>query len=362
MPARTPTTSTTSDWAAWRSKARTASPTSGAARCAWRAAATTRAARGAFPSTFDTDQDQATWQNDISLGSTTNLSAGAEWRRERVTSTTAYTQTSRITSSLFAAAQHALGAVALEESLRTDHNSQFGTHTTGRIGAGWSFAPDWRITGGSGHGVSRADLQRPVLPLAVRLLGQPQPRARAVARRRCRVALPQRRHHGEPGRVRQPHRRPDRGGPDLQHGDQRQPRAHPRHHADGGAAVGRVAGRPRVDAPEPARRRHRQPAGAPRAGPRARRAGLRCRRVATRRRSGGQQRTLRQRGQHAGFAHGRLRPAVAVCQLVDHARVHARRARAQRHRQALRDRAGLQHRAAPIHVRRRSTTARGRCS
>ena len=105
---------------------------------------------GAFPSTFDTDQDQATWQNDLTLGSTTNLSAGAEWRRERVTSDTAYTQTSRTTSSLFVAAQHALGPVELEESLRSDHNSQFGTHTTGRIGAGWSFAPDWRVTGAAG--------------------------------------------------------------------------------------------------------------------------------------------------------------------------------------------------------------------
>ncbi|HEY6511312.1 MAG TPA: TonB-dependent receptor [Burkholderiaceae bacterium] len=105
---------------------------------------------GAFPSTFDTDQDQATWQNDIRLGSTTNLSAGAEWRRERVTSSTEYTQTSRITSSLFVAAQHALGAVELEESRRSDHNTQFGTHTTGRVGAGWAFAPDWRVTAAAG--------------------------------------------------------------------------------------------------------------------------------------------------------------------------------------------------------------------
>jgi vitamin B12 transporter len=105
---------------------------------------------GDFPSTFDTDQAQATWQNDLSLGSNTNLSAGAEWRRERVTSSTAYTQTSTIISSLFAAAQHTFDAWQLEESLRTDHNSQFGTHTTGRIGAGWSFAQDWRVTAAAG--------------------------------------------------------------------------------------------------------------------------------------------------------------------------------------------------------------------
>ena len=105
---------------------------------------------GDFPSTFDTDQAQAAWQNDLTLGSTTNLSVGAEWRRERVTSSTAYTQTSSNISSLFAAAQHTFGTLQLEESLRTDENSQFGTHTTGRIGAGWAFAQDWRVTAAVG--------------------------------------------------------------------------------------------------------------------------------------------------------------------------------------------------------------------
>jgi vitamin B12 transporter len=105
---------------------------------------------GDFPSTFDTNQAQVTWQNDLTLGSTTNLSVGADWRRGRVTSTTAYTQTSSTIASVFAAAQQTFGTVQLEESLRTDRNSQFGTHTTGRIGAGWSFAQDWRVTAAVG--------------------------------------------------------------------------------------------------------------------------------------------------------------------------------------------------------------------
>ena len=41
--------------------------------CAWRAAATTCSTSGAFPSTFDTDQDQFTWQNDIAaVGASTD--------------------------------------------------------------------------------------------------------------------------------------------------------------------------------------------------------------------------------------------------------------------------------------------------
>jgi len=127
---------------------------------------------GAFPSTFDTDQDQLSWQNDINLGST-NLTAGAEWRRERVTSDTAYTQTSRTTGSLFVAAQHTFDTVQLEESLRGDHNSQFGTHTTGRVGAGWSFAPDWRVSGAAGTAFRAPTFNDLYFPSAFGFSGNP---------------------------------------------------------------------------------------------------------------------------------------------------------------------------------------------
>jgi vitamin B12 transporter len=127
---------------------------------------------GAFPSTFDTEQDQATWQNDFSLGRT-NLSAGAEWRRERVTSDTTYTQTSRTVSSLFVAAQHAFDALQMEESLRSDHNSQFGSHATGRVGAGWSFARDWRITAAAGTAFRAPTFNDLYFPLQFGFSGNP---------------------------------------------------------------------------------------------------------------------------------------------------------------------------------------------
>ena len=127
---------------------------------------------GASSSTFNTDQDQASWQNDLSLGRT-NLSAGAEWRRERVTSDTAYTQTSRTVASLFMAAQHAFDAVQLEESLRTDQNSQFGSHTTGRIGAGWSFARDWRVSGAAGTAFRAPTFNDLYFPLQFGFSGNP---------------------------------------------------------------------------------------------------------------------------------------------------------------------------------------------
>jgi vitamin B12 transporter len=119
---------------------------------------------GAFPGTFDTDQDQVTWQNDLKFGSIDVL-AGAEWRREDVTSDTAYTQTGRRIASVFGGARTAIDAWQLEGSLRTDRNSQFGTHTTGRIGAGYAFTPQWRVTAAAGtafHAPSFNDLYFPL--------------------------------------------------------------------------------------------------------------------------------------------------------------------------------------------------------
>jgi len=137
---------------------------------AWRS--TVRLARGsdhlrtngAFPSRFDTDQDQAMWQNDLRFG-TVDVTAGAEWRREAVASDTAYTATSRRIASLFAGARTTLDALQLEGSVRTDRNSQFGTHTTGRAGIGYALAPHWRVTAAAGtafHAPSFNDLYFPL--------------------------------------------------------------------------------------------------------------------------------------------------------------------------------------------------------
>ena len=127
---------------------------------------------GAFPGRFDTDQDQALWQNDLAFGATT-LSLGAEWRRERVASGTAYTRTERTISSLFAAAQRSLDAVQLEGSLRSDRNSQFGSHTTGRVGAGWSFAPEWRLSAAAGNAFRAPSFNDLYYPLTFGFSGNP---------------------------------------------------------------------------------------------------------------------------------------------------------------------------------------------
>ncbi len=104
---------------------------------------------GAFPGFFDTDQDQATWQNDLDLFGGT-LSAGMEGRREQVESSTAYTRSSRRQWGVFGGWNGQLGAQLIEASLRHDHDSQFGGHGSGRLGWGWRFTPQWRVSAAAG--------------------------------------------------------------------------------------------------------------------------------------------------------------------------------------------------------------------
>ncbi len=145
---------------------------------AWRS--TVRLARGsdhlntegAVPSRFDTDQDQVTWQNDLKFGAV-DMIAGAEWRREEVTSDTAYTQTERRIASLFAGARTTLDALQLEGSLRTDRNSQFGTHTTGRVGAGYAITPAWRVTAAAGTAFRAPSFNDLYFPLSFGFSGNP---------------------------------------------------------------------------------------------------------------------------------------------------------------------------------------------
>lgn len=104
---------------------------------------------GSFPGHFETDQDQATWQNDLAaLGG--EVVAGLEARREKVDSSTAYTRTSRRHWALFGGYSASIGAQLIEASLRHDDDSQFGGHGSGKLGWGWRFTPQWRVSASAG--------------------------------------------------------------------------------------------------------------------------------------------------------------------------------------------------------------------
>ncbi|HET9046884.1 MAG TPA: TonB-dependent receptor, partial [Casimicrobiaceae bacterium] len=104
---------------------------------------------GQFPSHYRTDQDQATWQNTFEITSGT-LVAGAEYLRQKVSSDTQYTTTSRTIGSGFAGYTGDFGPHGAQAMVRYDNNSQFGGHTTGSVGYGYRVSDSLRLRATAG--------------------------------------------------------------------------------------------------------------------------------------------------------------------------------------------------------------------
>ena len=94
---------------------------------------------------FRTKQRQYTWQNDLNLpqGILTLLYERLE---ERVSSSTDFDQDERNNDGYFLGYLLDTGPHSFQASLRSDHNSSFGTNDTGNLGYGFSFAQHWRAT------------------------------------------------------------------------------------------------------------------------------------------------------------------------------------------------------------------------
>ena len=127
---------------------------------------------GGFPGFFDTDQDQASWQNDIAaLGG--QWVAGLEWRREKVSSDTAYTKTSRSFRALFVGYTARFDEHLIEASARHDDDSQFGGHGTGKLAWGYRFAPQWRVSASAGTAFKAPSFNDLYYPLSFGFSGNP---------------------------------------------------------------------------------------------------------------------------------------------------------------------------------------------
>lgn len=96
--------------------------------------------QSSFPGDFKTRQKLVSWQNDIAVGRG-EISVGAERRDERVSGTTKYTDSSRVTDSVFVAASQKMGMVSLSANVRRDREDQFGNRTTGGASAGLQLSP-----------------------------------------------------------------------------------------------------------------------------------------------------------------------------------------------------------------------------
>ncbi|MBP8298609.1 MAG: TonB-dependent receptor [Burkholderiales bacterium] len=104
---------------------------------------------GSFPAEFRTDQDQFTWQNDLAAAGG-RFALGLEYRREKVASTTEFSQSHRSIRSFFAGYSGAFGANLLQASVRRDDNSQFGARNTGNLAWGYRITPAWRVSAAAG--------------------------------------------------------------------------------------------------------------------------------------------------------------------------------------------------------------------
>jgi len=95
---------------------------------------------------FKTTGDQLGWQNTLQLGERGMLSLGVERLKQHVSSSTAFTRTSRTDDSLFAGYTGVYGVHQVQLNLRRDRYSDFGTADTALLGYGYDLDNAWRIT------------------------------------------------------------------------------------------------------------------------------------------------------------------------------------------------------------------------
>ncbi|GAA4859076.1 TonB-dependent vitamin B12 receptor [Luteimonas vadosa] len=105
-----------------------------------------------YLSTFDTHRDTASVQADFGVGGDHLLSVGADWQRDSINSTTAFAAEARDNLAGFVEYQGRFGAQSVQASVRSDDNEQFGSHVTGGLGWGWTFADDLRLALSYGTG------------------------------------------------------------------------------------------------------------------------------------------------------------------------------------------------------------------
>ncbi|HEY8355223.1 MAG TPA: TonB-dependent receptor, partial [Methylophilaceae bacterium] len=103
-------------------------------------------------SKYRTEQQQLNWQNDLQLplGLLTLAYERLEQDVASKSSPTSKYRRERSNDSLLASYLFDHGNHSLQLTLREDHNSQYGNHTTGGAGYGYRIAPAWRVTASYG--------------------------------------------------------------------------------------------------------------------------------------------------------------------------------------------------------------------
>ncbi|MBL0142576.1 MAG: TonB-dependent receptor [Betaproteobacteria bacterium] len=106
---------------------------------------------GFDPANFETRQDQASWVNEFATPAGT-LIAAMEGLRQRVISSSTFTQTHRETRSAWVALNESWQGQRLEASVRHDDDDQFGGRTTGAVSLGSAWQGVGLVTTTFGRG------------------------------------------------------------------------------------------------------------------------------------------------------------------------------------------------------------------
>jgi vitamin B12 transporter len=100
---------------------------------------------GNTQSHFKTNRTQETWQNALHLGSDQQVMLAYEHLREEVEGDVFTDKLSRNNNAFVAGYAGKLGAAALEASVRSDHNSVYGSNTTGNLGLSYEVVSGLRL-------------------------------------------------------------------------------------------------------------------------------------------------------------------------------------------------------------------------
>ncbi|HOX70518.1 MAG: TonB-dependent receptor [Dokdonella sp.] len=105
----------------------------------------------AYFGAYESRRTSLGWQNEIALSREQHLVLGIESLHERGENRDNYKE-SRSNTGIYAGWQIGVGAFDSEVSLRSDHNSVFGNHSTGSVAAGWRFNDAARAYASHGQG------------------------------------------------------------------------------------------------------------------------------------------------------------------------------------------------------------------
>ncbi|MDO8207161.1 MAG: TonB-dependent receptor [Gallionella sp.] len=124
-------------------------------------------------SRYQTQSNQITWQNNLKIAEGQQLNLAAEHLGQTVTSTTAFSQTTRNVNSLLGGYTGEYGVQQVQLNLRQDRYTDFGTANTGLLGYGVAFADSWRATASVSNAFKAPTFNDMYWPLAFGYQGNP---------------------------------------------------------------------------------------------------------------------------------------------------------------------------------------------